>query len=49
MARESERKEAARNPTVLDADKLIDEILEKKGPHKYADGLSEDNWEEVRN
>ena len=41
--------DAARKPTVLDADELIDEILEQKGPHKYSQGLSEDNWEEVRN
>ena len=31
----------------LDADVLIDEILAKKGPARYKDGLSEDNWEEV--
>lgn len=32
---------------ILDADDLIDEIIAKKGPHKYTEGLSEDNWEEV--
>ena len=35
-------------PPVVDADTLIDEILAKKGPQKYKDGLSEDNWEEAR-
>lgn len=34
-------------PTVLDADKLIDEILAAKGPHRYKNGLTEDNWEEA--
>jgi len=34
-------------PKLLDADALIDEILAKKGPQKYKDGLSEDKWEEV--
>ena len=34
-------------PKVLDVDKLIDEILATKGPAKYTDGLSEDNWEQV--
>lgn len=34
-------------PRLLDADTLIDEILAKKGPQKYKEGLSEDNWEEV--
>ena len=32
---------------LLDVDSLVDEIIAKKGPHKYTDGLSEDNWEEV--
>ncbi len=32
---------------VLDPDVLIDEILARKGPQTYTDGLSEDNWEEV--
>lgn len=31
----------------LDMDAMIDEILAKKGPQKYQDGLSEDNWEQV--
>lgn len=44
----SKQEELARNPTLLDADELIDEILAKKGPQKYAQGLSESNWEEVR-
>ncbi len=34
-------------PKVLDFDELIDDILAKKGPSKYTDGLSEDNWEQV--
>ena len=34
---------------VLDADDLIDEIIAKKGVHKYTGGLSEENWEEVCN
>lgn len=34
-------------PRLLDAGTLIDEILAKKGPQKYKEGLSEDNWEEV--
>lgn len=37
----------AEGPKLLDADTLIDEILAKKGPHVYQDGLSEENWEEV--
>lgn len=36
----------AKPPAVLDTDTLIDEILAKKGPQKYKDGFSEDNWEE---
>ncbi len=32
---------------ILDPDVLIDEILAKKGPQTYKDGLSEENWEEV--
>lgn len=32
---------------VADADELIDAILAEKGPVKYTDGLSEDNWEQV--
>ena len=35
-------------PKLLDADELIDEIIAKKGPVKYEQGLSEENWEEVR-
>ena len=31
----------------VDMDAMIDEILAKKGPQKYRDGLSEENWEEV--
>ena len=31
----------------VDMDDMIDEILAKKGPQKYQDGLSEDNWEEA--
>ena len=34
---------------MADVDELIDELLAKKGPAKYADGLSEDNWEKVGN
>ena len=33
---------------VADFDELVDEVLAKKGPVKYTDGLSEDHWEEVR-
>ena len=36
-------------PRVADFDELVDEVLAKKGPSKYTDGLSEDNWEEVSN
>ena len=39
----SEKKELK----MLDADSLIDEIISKKGPHKYTGGLSESNWEQV--
>ena len=31
----------------VDMDAMIDEILARKGPQKYQDGLSEDNWEQV--
>ena len=31
----------------VDMDAMIDEILARKGPQKYRDGLSEDNWEQV--
>lgn len=34
-------------PKLLDADTLIDEILAKKGPQEYKDGLSEENWEQA--
>ena len=34
---------------VADFDQLVDEVLAKKGPATYKDGLSEDNWEEVSN
>lgn len=36
-------------PRVADFDELVDEVLAEKGPSKYTDGLSEDNWEEVSN
>ena len=36
-----------REPKLLDADSLMDEIIAKKGPRPYQDGLSESNWEEV--
>lgn len=39
--------QAGPGPQLLDADELIDEILARKGPAKYKDGLTEDNWEEV--
>lgn len=42
----AEKASTSKEPRLLDADELIDEILERKGPHKYTDGLSEDNWEE---
>ena len=32
---------------VADFDELVDEIIARKGPAKYQDGLSENNWEEV--
>ena len=34
-------------PKLLDMDTLVDEILAKKGPQQYKDGLTEENWEEV--
>ena len=34
-------------PKLADFDELVDEVLARKGPSKYTDGLSEDNWEEV--
>ena len=39
--------EASGEPVSLDMEAMIDEIIAKKGPQKYQDGLSEDNWEEV--
>lgn len=36
-----------KDPKVADFDELVDEVLAKKGPAKYTDGLSEDNWESV--
>lgn len=35
-------------PQLVDAEALIDDIIAKKGPHRYTEGLSEDNWEEVQ-
>lgn len=43
----AESKGKASPELVLDPDLLIDEILARKGPQTYKDGLSEDNWEEV--
>ena len=31
----------------VDMDAMIDEILARKGPQKYQDGLSEEKWEQV--
>ena len=31
----------------LDMDAMIDEIIARKGPHRYTEGLHEDRWEEV--
>ena len=31
----------------LDMDALLDEVVARKGPYKYKDGFSEENWEEV--
>ena len=39
---------AAPGTVSVDMDAMIDEILAKKGPQTYKDGLSEQNWEEVR-
>lgn len=39
---------SAERPRLLDADSVMDEIIAKKGPQPYKDGLSEDNWEQVR-
>ncbi|XP_065904201.1 tetratricopeptide repeat protein 4-like isoform X2 [Dysidea avara] len=30
----------------LDIDAMIDEVIARKGPHRYTDGLHEDKWEE---
>ncbi len=38
---------AGEMPKLLDADALMDEIIAKKGPREYKEGLSEENWEEV--
>ena len=32
----------------LDIDAMIDEVIARKGPHQYTEGLHEDKWEEVR-
>ena len=48
MAEEEEKvKPISQQNASLDMDAMIDEILAKKGPRKYQDGLSEDNWEQV--
>lgn len=31
----------------LDMDAMIDEIIARKGPYHYTEGLHEDRWEEV--
>ena len=31
----------------LDMDAMIDEIIARKGPYHYTEGLHEDTWEEV--
>lgn len=31
----------------LDIDAMIDEVIARKGPHKYTEGFHEDRWEEV--
>jgi len=33
----------------LDMDAIIDEIIARKGPYQYTEGLHEDRWEEVGN
>ena len=44
----AEGSEKASTPALsVDMDAMIDEILAKKGPQKYQDGLSEENWEKV--
>ena len=47
MAEKGDGAEASGEPVSLDMEAMIDEIIAKKGPQKYQDGLSEDNWEEV--
>ena len=44
---ESDGKQEASQTVSVDMDAMIDEILARKGPRKYQDGLSEDNWEQV--
>ena len=34
-------------PQLPDMDALLEEVHARKGPRKYTEGLSEDNWEEV--
>ena len=46
MMAESDGK-AGSQAVSVDMDAMIDEILARKGPQKYRDGLSEDNWEQV--
>ena len=43
-----EMAEGSDHPQLIDPDVLLDEIFARKGPQKYAGGLSEENWEEVR-
>lgn len=43
-----EMAEGSDHPQLIDPDALLDEIFARKGPQKYAGGLSEENWEEVR-
>ncbi len=33
---------------LLDTDAIIDDIIARKGPRRYTEGLSEENWEEAR-
>lgn len=47
MAERGGDKPGSQNELSLDMDAMIDEILAKKGPQKYEDGLSEENWEQV--
>lgn len=48
MAERGGDKPGSQNELSLDMDAMIDEILAKKGPQKYEDGLSEENWEQVK-